>query len=142
MSARSLAWRPLMIAIGAAIALPFAWMFLQADTIMGAYAWNAVPSFIGLIYASIAYTASQELVGLRMRAFASAFMLFCLTLIGIGGGPTIVGLLSDWMTAGGNETPLKSVLQVMLVLNALSVFALIMSARTYTRDAARAAEVI
>lgn len=142
MSARSLAWRPLMIAIGAAIALPFAWMFLQADTIMTAYAWNAMPSFIGLIYASIAYTASQELVGLRMRAFASAFMLFCLTLIGIGGGPTIVGLLSDWMTAGGNETPLKSALQIMLVLNALSVFALIMSARTYTRDAARAAEVI
>jgi predicted MFS family arabinose efflux permease len=142
MSARSLAWRPLMIAIGAAIALPFAWMFLQADTIMGAYAWNAVPSFIGLIYASIAYTASQELVGLRMRAFASAFMLFCLTLIGIGGGPTIVGLLSDWMTAGGNDAPLKSALQIMLVLNALSVFALIMSARTYTRDVTRAAEVI
>lgn len=142
LSARSLAWRPLMIATGAALALPFAWMFLQADTIIGAYAWNAVPSFIGLIYASIAYTASQELVGLRMRAFASAFMLFCLTLIGIGGGPTIVGLLSDAMATGGDATPLKSALEMMLVLNLFSVFALYMSSRTYQQDAARAAEIV
>jgi predicted MFS family arabinose efflux permease len=142
LSAKTLSWRPWIIAVCAAIALPFAWMFLQADTIMMAYAWNAVPSFIGLIYASIAYTASQELVGLRMRAFASAFMLFCLTLIGIGGGPTIVGWLSDWFSAGGNTAPLKSALEWMLILNALSVLALLMSARTYSRDAARAAEVV
>lgn len=141
LSARSLAWRPLIIAICAAIALPFAWMFLQADTINMAYAWNLVPSFIGLIYASIAYTASQELVGLRMRSFASAFMLFCLTLIGIGGGPTIVGWLSDYYAVSGATAPLKSALELMLILNGVSVFALIMSATTYTRDAARAAQV-
>lgn len=141
LSARSLAWRPLMIAICAALALPFAWMFLQAKSLNMAYAWNLIPSFIGLIYASIAYTASQELVGLRMRAFASAFMLFCLTLIGIGGGPTIVGWLSDYFAASGESMPLKSALEIMLALNLLSVFALIMSARTYERDAARAAQV-
>lgn len=142
MSARSLAWRPLMIAGGAALSLPFAWMFLQADTINAAYMWNIVPSFIGLIYASIAYTASQELVGLRMRAFSSAFMLFCLTLIGIGGGPTIVGLLSDWMSAKGSDNSLKAALEIMLVLNALSIVCLIASSRTYTRDAARAARAV
>lgn len=142
LSADNLAWRPWMIAVCGAIALPFAWMFLQADQINMAYAWNVVPSFIGLIYASIAYTASQELVGLRMRAFASAFMLFCLTLIGIGGGPTLVGWMSDAFTANGSTAPLKSALQWMLVLNGLSVFALLMSARTYKRDVARAAEVI
>ena len=142
LSERSLTWRPLMIAICGALALPFAWLFLQADNINAAYAWNFLPSFIGLIYASIAYTASQELVGLRMRAFASAFMLFCLTLIGIGGGPTIVGWLSDQFAAAGNEMPLKTALELMLILNALSVFALLMSARTYTRDVERASEVV
>ena len=141
LSSRSLAWRPLIIAICAALALPFAWLFLQAETINMAYAWNLIPSFIGLIYASIAYTASQELVGLRMRAFASAFMLFCLTLIGIGGGPTIVGWLSDRIASAGEAMPLKSALEIMLVLNFLSVFALLMSARTYEKDAARAATV-
>jgi predicted MFS family arabinose efflux permease len=139
LSRKNLMWRPLIIAVCAAIALPFAWLFLQADTIMIAYAWNVVPSFIGLVYASVAYTASQELVGLRMRAFAAAFMLLCLTLIGIGGGPTIVGVLSDWMANAGHETPLKAALEIMLLLNALSVLALVLSARTYARDAKRAA---
>lgn len=142
LSERSLAWRPLIIACGAILALPFVWMFLQAETINNAYLWNVVPSFIGLIYASVAYTASQELVGLRMRAFSSAFMLFCLTLIGIGGGPTIVGLLSDWMSANGNTNPLKSALELMLILNALSVVCLIMSSRTYVRDVERAAGTV
>lgn len=142
LSERSLAWRPLIIACGAILALPFVWMFLQADTINNAYLWNVVPSFVGLIYASVAYTASQELVGLRMRAFSSAFMLFCLTLIGIGGGPTIVGLLSDWMSANGNTNPLKSALELMLILNALSVVCLIMSSRTYVRDVERAAGTV
>ena len=139
MSVHDLKWRPWTIAICAAIALPFAWMFLQADTIYMAYAWNIVPSFIGLIYASVAYTASQELVGLRMRSFASAFMLFCLTLIGIGGGPTFAGWLSTHFAASGAETPLKSALEFILVLNALSIVFLILSGRTYTRDAQRAA---
>ncbi|MEL7454113.1 MAG: MFS transporter [Pseudomonadota bacterium] len=139
LSRKNLIWRPLIIAICAAIALPFAWLFLQADTITGAYAWNIVPSFIGLVYASVAYTASQELVGLRMRAFAAAFMLLCLTLIGIGGGPTIVGILSDRMADAGHTAPLKAALEIMLMMNGLSIAALILSSRTYSRDANRAA---
>ena len=63
LSVDSQKWRPWTIAICSAVALPFAWMFLQADSLMAAYAWNVVPSFVGLIYASIAYTAAQELVG-------------------------------------------------------------------------------
>ena len=141
LSARDLKWRPWTIAICAALALPFAWMFLRAPSIGLAYAWNIVPSFIGLVYASIAYTASQELVGLRMRSFASAFMLFCLTLIGIGGGPTLAGWLSTHFHESGSATPLKSALEIILALNALSVVFLFLSGRTYDRDVKRAAAV-
>ena len=141
LSANNLSWRPLMLALCGAVALPFAWLFLQAPSVEWAYAWNIVPSFIGLIYASIAYTASQELVGLRMRATSSAFTLFCLTLIGIGGGPTIAGALADYFEADTNGTGLNNAQQLMLILNALSIFALLMSARTYKKDAARAAQM-
>ncbi|HPE48246.1 MAG TPA: MFS transporter [Hyphomonas sp.] len=139
LSVHDLKWRPWTIAICGALALPFAWMFLQAGTIGTAYAWNIVPSFIGLVYASIAYTASQELVGLRMRAFASAFMLFCLTLIGIGGGPTFAGWLSDHFAAQGEPAPLKKALECILVLNLLSIGFLLLAGRTYARDVERAA---
>jgi MFS family permease len=114
-------------------------MFLRAPTVEMAYAWNIVPSFIGLIYASVAYTASQELVKLRMRSFASAFMLFCLTLVGIGCGPLIAGLLSDHFAAQGAPQPLARALELILVFNAASIACLLMATRKYRRDAERAA---
>lgn len=140
LSKKDLRWRPLIIAICAAIALPFAWMFLRAPNVEMAYAWNVVPSFIGLIYASVAYTASQELVKLRMRSFASAFMLFCLTLIGIGCGPWIAGLLSDHFASTGAAHPLARSLELILLFNLASIFCLLMATKNYRRDAARAAE--
>jgi predicted MFS family arabinose efflux permease len=139
LSKRDLRWRPLIIALCAGLALPFAWMFLRAPTPALAYAWNIVPSFIGLIYASIAYTASQELVKLRMRSFASAFMLFCLTLIGIGCGPWVAGELSDQFARQGSTRPLAQALEVILFLNAASIACLLMATRHYRRDAERAA---
>ncbi|PKP82089.1 MAG: MFS transporter [Alphaproteobacteria bacterium HGW-Alphaproteobacteria-18] len=139
LSKKDLRWRPLIIALCAAIALPFAWMFLRAPSVELAYAWNIIPSFIGLIYASIAYTASQELVKLRMRSFASAFMLFCLTLIGIGCGPWIAGELSDHFARSGAEQPLARALELILLFNAASIVCLLMATRSYRKDAIKAA---
>jgi predicted MFS family arabinose efflux permease len=140
LSRKDMRWRPLMIALCAAVALPFAWMFLHAETVWSAYAWNLVPSFIGLIYASIAYTASQELVQVQMRSFASAFMLFCLTLIGIGCGPWIAGELSDYFFSNGATNSLARALEIMLLFNLGSIVCLLMATRNYRRDAERAAK--
>jgi len=140
LSRKDMRWRPLMIALCAAVALPFAWMFLHAETVWSAYAWNLVPSFIGLIYASIAYTASQELVQVQMRSFASAFMLFCLTLIGIGCGPWIAGELSDYFLSTGATNSLARALEIMLLFNLGSIACLLMATRNYRRDAERAAK--
>ena len=140
LSNKDLRWRPWLIAVCAAVALPFSYMFLQAPTVNQAYLWNIVPSFIGLIYASIAYTASQELVQLRMRAFASAFTLFCLTLIGIGCGPWIAGGLSDYYLAQGMD-PSKTLglaLKFILIFNGLSIICLVIAGRRYREDVARA----
>jgi len=140
LSQKDLRWRPLIIALCAGIALPFAWMFLRAPTVWSAYAWNLVPAFIGIVYASIAYTASQELVQVRMRSFASAFMLFCLTLIGIGCGPWIAGELSDYYASKGAENSLARSLEMILLFNLASIACLLMATRNYRRDVARAAE--
>lgn len=139
LSRRDLRWRPLIIALCAAVALPFAWMFLRAPDVWSAYAWNLVPAFIGLVYASIAYTASQELVQVQMRSFASAFMLFCLTLIGIGCGPWIAGELSDYFASQGAENSLARALEIILIFNLGSIGCLLMATRHYRRDAERAA---
>jgi predicted MFS family arabinose efflux permease len=139
LSRKDLRWRPWIILASAIVALPFAWGFLNAGSLQNAYLFNIVPSFIGLIYASIAYTAAQELVGVKMRAVASAFTLFCLTLLGIGGGPTLVGFLSSAFAADGPAVSLRRALEFMLLFNVGSVLCLFMSSITYRRDAARAA---
>lgn len=138
LSKKDLRWRPWIILACALASLPFAWGFLHAPNLPAAYAMNIVPSFVGLIYASIAYTAAQELVGLRMRATASAFMLFCLTLLGIGGGPTLVGFLSTHFAETDPDTSLRRALELMLGFNALSIVCLFLSSLTYRRDVARA----
>ena len=139
LSRKDLRWRPWIILASAIVALPFAWGFLNAGSLQNAYLFNIVPSFIGLVYASIAYTAAQELVGVKMRAVASAVPLFCLTLLGIGGGPTLVGFLSSAFASDGPAVSLRRALEFMLLFNVGSVLCLFMSSITYRRDAARAA---
>ena len=139
LSRKDLRWRPWIILASAIVALPFAWGFLNAGSLQNAYLFNIVPSFIGLVYASIAYTAAQELVGVKMRAVASAFTLFCLTLLGIGGGPTLIGFLSSAFASDGPAVSLRRALEFMLLFNVGSVLCLFMSSITYRRDAARAA---
>ncbi|MCI4643178.1 MAG: MFS transporter [Hyphomonadaceae bacterium] len=153
LSARSLSWRPLIIAVCGGVSIPFVFFALGAETKWAFYLLYIVPSFVGLIYASIAYTAAQELVSVRMRAFAAAFSLLCLTLLGIGLGPWVTGLISDMFLAqmtpageGGGFSPvqqadaLRRALYIILGLNVLSIPPLLLSARTYVRDVARAAE--
>lgn len=141
LSKKDLRWRPWTIMIGALVALPFAWGFLHAGSLQQAYLMNVAPSFIGLIYASVAYTAAQELVGVKMRATASAFTLFVLTLLGIGGGPTLVGFLSSHFMADGPAISLRRALEIMLLFNLASVGCLFMSSLNYRRDAVRAKEL-
>ncbi len=140
LSAKDLRWRPWIIALTSAIALPFAYMFITAESLTSAYLWNIVPNFVGLIYASIAYTAAQELVKVRMRAFSSAFTLFCLTLIGISGGPWITGKLSDMFQASGmtNAEALQQALIYILLFNAASIVCLIIAGFNYRKDVERA----
>lgn len=138
LSQKDLRWRPWMILITGLIALPFIVWFLYAPDKRTAYLAYLVPGFFGLLYASISYTAMQELVPLRMRAMASAVMLLCLTLIGIGLGPIILGMLSDWHTAELGRFAIRRALSWILIFNLLSIVFYILAARHYRQGVKRA----
>jgi len=138
LSERDMRWRPWIIAVTGLIALPFTIAFLNVETKAMAYALYAVPSFFGLIYASISYAAMQELVPPRMRSMASAVMLLCLTLLGIGLGPVLVGILSDAFAAEHGVRSISQALMWLLALNVLSVVFYLLAARHYRHDVARA----
>ncbi|NNC37322.1 MAG: MFS transporter [Acidimicrobiales bacterium] len=138
LSDKDLRWRPWMILITGVIAFPFIVWFLNAPDKQTAYLAYAVPGIVGLLYASISYTAMQELAPLRMRAMASAVMLLSLTLIGIGFGPVLVGMLSDYFTPALGDRAIQRALMWILVFNVLSVIFYLDSARHYKKGVERA----
>jgi len=77
------------------ISAPFSPIFYLSPSM----AWTVValcfPSLFGASYLGPAYSATQGLVPLRMRATAAAILLFVLNMIGLGLGPQTVGILSD-----------------------------------------------
>lgn len=138
LSEKDLRWRPWTILITGIFAFPFIVWFLYAPNKATAYWAYVVPGLIGLLYASISYTAMQELVPVRMRAMASAVMLWCLTLIGIGFGPVILGMISDFYhpTLGANS--IRKALTIILGFNVLSIVFYVDAARHYRAGVAKA----
>lgn len=141
LSVKDLRWRPWTIMITGILAFPFIVWFLYAPDKTTAYWAYAVPGFFGLIYASISYAAMQELAPVRMRAMASAVMLLCLTLLGIGLGPVIMGVLSDLYTAELGAHSIKRALTIILGFNVLSIIFYLDAARHYRAGVARAAAI-
>jgi len=54
-----------------------------------------VPTVLNSLYYGPVFSSTQGLVALRHRAMASAVLLFCQNLIGLGLGPLFFGMLSD-----------------------------------------------
>ncbi|ABC62159.1 spinster family MFS transporter [Erythrobacter litoralis] len=106
MTARDGLWRqPWMIAILKTIALPFLiWFYLAGD------AWMAVGVyFVAVLFQSSylgpTFAVIQTLAPLKMRAVWAAITLLIINLIGLGLGPTMVGVLSDLFAPRfGNES--------------------------------------
>lgn len=138
LSEKDLRWRPWTILITGLLAFPFVIWFLYAPNKTTAYWAYTVPGLFGLLYASISYAAMQELVPVRMRAMASAVMLLCLTLLGIGLGPVIMGVLSDMYNAELGVYSIQRSLTIILGFNLLSIIFYLDAARHYRAGVARA----
>lgn len=82
---------------GAAIllCLPFFLGFVFVPGWPGALAFVIATSILGIVYLPAALTVIQNSVPAAQRATSGALLLFVLNLIGLGGGPLFVGVLSD-----------------------------------------------
>jgi hypothetical protein len=84
---------------------------------------------------------TQGLVTLRMRAVAAAILLFVLNLIGMGLGPTLVGVLSDVLMPATGEDSIRYALCASVILNAWSAVHFLIGARTLAQDLADSDEL-
>ena len=79
------------------ISVPFMVAVYSADNAYAALTLSIVPGLLFNVYLGNAIATTHGLVGLRMRATASAILFLILNIIGLGAGPWSVGMLSDYL---------------------------------------------
>lgn len=137
MGKRDVRWN-MYVPIGAVfLALPFQPVFYLADNTTIAILAAIVPTAMGAVFLGPCVTMVQGLVPLRMRATAAALFLFILNIIGLGGGPQTVGLLSTLLRPALGVESLRYALLVTMVSGAIGGFCYWRATKTLKADLAR-----
>ena len=110
-----------------------------ADSAFWSLVMFVIPGFLATLYLGNTLAMVHGLVGLRMRALASAILLFVLNIIGLGLGPWSVGMLSDLLNPSlGVESLRYALLSVVPIASLLSGLCFFAASRTLREDLARA----
>ena len=123
LAAKDVRWTMWIAALVSLLGVPFAIPFLLLEDRVWALA-TFVPFYVlGAMYVGPLWSMTQNLVKVRMRALASALLLFILNLVGLGLGPLVVGFLNDLLEPRyGDESIRYSLLAVTLVGGLASLF--------------------
>lgn len=134
--ARWLVWVP---AIASAASVPFFAVAVLAPTFSWALPFYAASAFLGAMFAAPTYALVQALAPLRMRAMASAVLLFILNLIGLGLGPTVVGILNDALHPRFGNDAIRVSLLLLVLLNLWGALHSMVAARSVRAEVRGAA---
>ena len=102
------------------------WLFLPAN-------------FLNQFYAAPSYAVTQGLAQLRMRAVASAVILFVINLVGLGVGPQLVGVLNDLLEPTFGDQAIRYSLGAVGLFNLWGAVHSILGARFLRAELAQAA---
>ena len=95
-----------------------------------------IASILGGMYLGPSFAMTQGLVSLRMRAVASAILLFVLNIIGMGLGPFLVGVVSDLLEPiyASDALSLRYALCLAVIANAWAAAHYFIGARSLRAD--------
>ena len=88
----AIAWVP---GIGLALSIPFYIFAFTTENLLYAALGLIIAGFVKYGYIAAQYTIGQGVVTMRVRAMATAVLLFIANLIGYGFGPLFIGAISD-----------------------------------------------
>eukprot|EP00439_Symbiodinium_sp_Y106_P089667 s1_g2203.t1 len=89
--------RLLVMGLGCLAAAPFALAYPLVDNIGLVFFLLSFATFFSTFAIAPGAAAIQELMPNQMRGFASAFMIFVITLIGLGLGPSVIAAMTDFV---------------------------------------------
>jgi MFS family permease len=113
-------WYMRLPALQSLLGVPFVIGFTLLDNTVAALLCFVPFYFLGAMYVGPMLSMTQGLVQLRMRATASAILLFVLNMTGLGLGPVLVGAMNDlWFVDQGADAIRYS----LLVMGVIGGFA-------------------
>lgn len=94
-----------------------------------------VPMVTCTMFTAPALALVQNLSPVTARATATALVLLAFNIVGLGGGPLAIGMLSDALSAAGEATPLKTALLCAAPVSVVAALAYFAVYRVIRRDA-------
>lgn len=139
LGARDVRWQLRIPAISGLLLVPATAAFAFWPTRSGALLAFVPAALLNTVFANPLYTMTQGLATLRMRALASAVILFVLNLIGQGLGPLLIGVLNDRLAPAYGEHAIRYSLVIVGAFNLWGAVHCALATRTLRADLARSA---
>lgn len=124
-------------AAGLVLAMPFFVGFVWAGSWQLALVFLFLPTGLNYFYLSPAVTLVQEEVRPDQRVLSGALLLLVMNLIGLGFGPTYLGLASDFFRATHPDNSLQMAFYTLIPFYALAVGMFLLLARSIRRQDAQ-----
>ncbi|MDA9298199.1 hypothetical protein N9Q31_04545, partial [Pseudomonadales bacterium] len=132
-------WYMWLPAIAGFVSVPFMIGVYLVDDAYTALAFAVVPGVMFNVYLGNTIATTHGLVGLRMRATASAILFLILSIIGLGIGPWAVGMLSDALGSSlGSESLRQAMLYIIPPMMFWSACHFYLASKSVRADLARA----
>jgi predicted MFS family arabinose efflux permease len=140
LGARDVRWNMWVPVAATFIGLPFTPLFYLSPSTAVALIAAIIPVMMGATYVGPAYSVTQGLVPLRMRARAVAILLLILNIIGLGLGPPAVGAVADMLQPKLGADALRYAMCTTMLSSLLGAFCYWRASRTLKADLARFAK--
>lgn len=127
-------WYLWIAAISTLVMVPFQFLAYLYDGLWAVIPALVVVSVLGGMYLGPSFAMTQALVTLRMRAVASALLLFMLNIIGMGLGPYFVGVWSDMLSPAYEIDSLRYALCICVLANLWATTHYLLGARSLRED--------
>lgn len=128
-------WEVWLPAAAALLAIPLYLITFLTPLAMVALGAAAASSFVGQLGNGTGLASVQSVAGSQRRALAVAVLMFANAMIGLGLGPLVVGMLSDWLTPTLGQESLRYAFLACVAVSVWSIVHFMLASRSYRQDA-------
>ena len=112
-------WSLWIAAIAMGVTAPLYYLVYMSPTANTSLLWLIIPVALGNFYQAATFSQTQGVVELKMRSVAAAILLFIINIIGLGFGPSAVGIVSDILQS---EYGKESLIYSLLIFASLKIW--------------------